>query len=69
MLAREHKFIEPWPIREDTPWEKKRKIHQIEWEIERMEANKWRAVTALAVFAVAALVICLADCWGWIDLF
>ena len=63
------KIIEPWPLRPDTPWYIRRRARRLEREIDRCWLWIYRCSLALEILAVAALVICLADCSGWINLF
>lgn len=63
------KIIKPWPLKPETPLKKRKEIRNLEHEIDRLLVWRWRCVLALEMIAVAALVICLADCWGWADFF
>ena len=63
------KIIKPWPLKPETPSKKRKEIRDLEHEIDRLLVRRWRCVLALEMIAVSALVICLADCWGWVDLF
>lgn len=63
------KIIEPWPLKPDTPWWIRRRVRRLEREIDRCWVWIYRCTLAMEILAVAALVICLADCWGWIDIF
>lgn len=69
MKARKFKYIEPWPIKEDTPWQKKRQIHQAEWAAERLLAAIFKFVYGFAGVAIIVAILCMADCYGLIELF
>lgn len=61
---REYKYIEPWPLKPDTPWQERRRIRKIEREIDRCWAWIYRISLALEMIVAGLLVLCILHSAG-----
>lgn len=58
-MIRDLKFIDRQPLKADIPWRKRRKIRQLECEIDRLWTWFYRTSIALEGLVITILALCI----------